>query len=718
MRTPTILQVETGECGIACLAMVASYHQGHCPLDKARAHVGSNSLGMTLKDLSAAAGKLGLGARPIKCDLDDLLDLRLPAILHWQFDHYVVLTECSRFSCVIHDPAQGRTRLRYREVSRSFTGVAIEFRHQHALDAGPVIHRGKTRRGISDVLTLDASLVKGLTQLLCLAVLAQAAAVIAPLYVQLVIDDVLLRWDTRLLPVLAIGFAGVALISQAINWLRAQVALHLGYSLSESLSVSLFEHLIHLPLGYFERRHMGDVVSRFGSLSPVRDFLTTSVTVIIVESLMLVTMLTLIFWLSPVAGWIAVGSIAILLSVYRAMFERLKQRSHEQIVADADQNAGFMDAVRQMSVIKRYGHEPLAQSTWHNQFARSINAGVFLGKLQINLDAMRGLVTGLTMVAMVYCLARDVQQGYLTVGMLYVLLNYRNYLSAAVEQLVQEYINWTLLSVHLERIADIHASEREAAHPQRLNSPDFIRVNEAAFAYDGLDNSIFSGINLEVFKGESLAIVGPSGCGKTTLVMAIMGLSPLIAGRIEAGPQLINPELRSKYQGLFSSVMQSDNLLPGTIESNIVMRDPQPNLVRLFEVSELVELHEDINQLPLAYDSMVGEMGTALSAGQRQRLLIARALYQDNPVLLLDEGTAHLDEAAERRLMERLLRLPDKIVIFITHNPEIARIADHVLEFSGNGCARQVDAADFAGCRVNGPINASQTTTMTRPIAR
>lgn len=675
-RLPMILQAETSECGLACVAMVSSRFGHQEDLSSMRSRVGNTGRGATLNRLISIATDLGLTTRALRCEVNELASLATPAILHWDFNHFVVLAGVNRRGITIHDPAVGVRDYPFPEVGHHFTGIALELAPGESFkpeDLRQIPRLGTWFSGVE-------SIVPALAQILLLSAILQVTALATPFYVQLVVDEVLVKHDVDLLTLLGAGFLGLCLFSVVTQAIRGWAGIYLTHQLSFFLGARLFRHLLSLSPGYFAKRHMGDLVSRFGSLKPVQDFLTSSTIAVLLDGLMAIATLCLLFLYAPLLTVIVLATIGIYLAAQLAFYLPLKMRSHESIAADARVQSHFMESIRSISAIKRFGIESSRNSDWLNRFTDAINADVRTARLSLWLELIEKSAMGIGNVIVVLVGARLVLAGELTIGMLYAFLAWRSHLTTAMVSLVNEYIRYLMLSLHLERLADIQMAEPEnpAKSPLALPVDGAIRIAGGGYRYSSHEQWVFRQLDLEIEAGESLAIFGPSGCGKSTLVNAMQGLLTLDEGELRLDEQPIGGIGLNSLRAYSASVMQGDTLLTGSIQSNITFGESLPDHDRLQESARLAAIHDDIHSLPMGYETLVGEMGAALSAGQIQRLLIARALYRQPQILFLDEGTAHLDRDTERTVMENILAL-GITTVFITHNKAILGLADKVL---------------------------------------
>ncbi len=675
---PVLLQTEAAECGLACLAMVATFHGREIDLVSLRRHYNVSLRGMTLRSLIVAGNELGFCCRPLRVELAELQELRVPAILHWDMSHFVVLKRVSRRRLVVHDPALGRRTYTLREASSRVSGVALE------LLPTPEFERGAetSKLRLTDLWERSSGLTRSLVQLLAVSLLLQVFALASPFYMQLVVDEGLSRHDGDLLELLAVAFLLLMLIQLGTQALRGYLVLHLGSQLSFQIAANVFRQLLRLPLAYFEKRDLGDVLSRFGAMEPIRRLFTTGLVTVAIDGFTALATLVMIFLYSPTLSWLVLGATALYAAMRVALYPLLRERSEEQIAAAARGDSILMETLRAVQSIKVFGCEAEREATWQNRHARLTNAGIRLGKLGIGFEAISGFLFGLENVIVVYLGARMVLAAEMSVGMLFAFLSYKGQFTGRLSALIDQSVEWRMLDVHLGRLADIVLAPQEAglARPEFPGEPLAGRLELAGvgFRYSSSDPPVFEDLNLAVEPGESIAITGRSGSGKTTLIKLMLGLLEPTSGEVRVdGRRLEQLGLRA-YRRQTAAVLQEDQLLSGSIADNICMFDSERDVTRLRHCAELAVIHEEIMAMPMQYDSLIGDLGTMLSAGQRQRVLLARALYRSPRVLFLDEGLSHLDERLAARISSAISAL-DMTRVMVTHRRELIESADREL---------------------------------------
>ncbi|KPQ00262.1 peptidase domain-containing ABC transporter [Marinobacter sp. HL-58] len=684
-RLPVIHQTEMAECGLACLAMISGYHGHQYDLVTLRRRFPVSLKGATLKSLMDTADDINLTPRALRVELDQLTDVKTPAILHWDMNHFVVLRKAGKQGVVIHDPAHGKRELDWETVSRHFTGIVLELTPTKAFE----IKNEKLSMRLSDFWDRITGFKRALAQILVLSFALQIFALGSPFYMQLVVDDAVVSHDSELLSVLALGFLLLMLIEVTTRAFRSYVILIVSNTLNIQMANNLFRHLIRLPMAYFENRHIGDTVSRFGSLESVRDLLTTGFVEAIVDGLMSLILVVLLFLYSPKLAVIVLLTVFIFLMIRLALFRPFRNLNEEAIVAAASEQSNFMESVRGIQSIKLFGKEVDRQTLWQNRYADVINTGIRLGKFRIGFDTANGVLFGVENIVVIYLGADLILENALTVGMLYAFVSYKRQFTEKANTLIDKVIEFKMIRLHLERIADIAQTPTEKSLDSRAltqhGEQDLagkLQLQDIAYRYSPNDPFLFQGLDLTVRPGEVIAIVGPSGCGKTTLLKIMLGLlEPGDGALLVDGQDLEKVGLR-QYRSQIAAVMQNDQLMSGNIADNISFFDPEPNQSSIEECAQWACIHDDILAMPMGYNSLVGDMGTTLSGGQKQRLLLARALYQKPRILFLDEATSHLDSATEDAVNANLRKL-DITRIMIAHREATINMADRVVVLQG-----------------------------------
>lgn len=683
MHMKTILQSEQNECGLACLAMIASHFGNNTDLAALRSRFSISLKGATLAQLMRHAASMGMMPRPLRLEVDEIPALRVPCVLHWDLNHFVVLKKVRKsargnLSFVIIDPAVGERTLGLTEISRHFTGVGLEL-----IDT-PVFE--KCERGRFLTISELAGRVVGLREAVCvvisLAVVLEILTLVSPLFNQFVIDEVIVRGDKELLTVLVIGFAFVFASQTMISLARSWFLMKWNLSVGLQWSTRIFGHLMSLSAEFFEKRHLGDLISRFGSIGAIQATLNSLFVTSLLDGLMAILALLMMFYYSWELSAIVIGAASLYSFLRWGFYSPLREAARERLLLGAKENTHFIETLRTIVPIKLFGRETERLGRWVNLKQDVINRDVKTQKIGILFQTLNTTIAGAQTLVLLYVGAHLVIDKTMSVGMLMAFTSYATTFNGRIINLIEFIVSLRMLSMHTERIGDIVL---EPSEPRVENETDLNRFNgsielrNVSFRYSDGEPWILKSVNLKIHAGECLAIVGASGCGKTTLCKLMLGILVPTDGEILIDEIPINRIGLSSYRQLIGAVMQDDALLHGSILDNITFFDNKAEIEFARQCAYVAGIHEEIEQMPMGYQTLIGDLGSGISGGQRQRILLARALYKKPRVLMLDEATSNLDVFNEGRVSEALALL-ELTIITIAHRPETMRIADRVVE--------------------------------------
>ncbi|WP_230942570.1 peptidase domain-containing ABC transporter [Burkholderia stagnalis] len=692
-RLPVMLQTQAAECGLACVGMIASYHGHDLDLVSLRRRFSPSLKGATLNDVMLIASRLDLTSRALRLELDELGKLRLPCILHWDMSHFVVLKSVSRGKITIHDPARGAYDVPLAEVSGHFTGIALE------LMPSPSFTRTKARESISMAKLVGSvtGIRAAFAQVLLLSAALEVFGIVTPFYMQWVMDQVLVSADADLLTLLAVGFLLVVLFQHAVSALRSWVVTWFSSLLGVQWTANVCSHLFRLPMTYFEQRHIGDVVSRFGAINTIQSTLTTQFVGALLDGVMAVVTLAMLFVYSPTLTWLVLGLFAAYALIRWIAYRPFRQANEEQIVYAARAESNLLESIRGVQAIKLANKQEARVATYANAVVERTNKDVAIERLSIGFSTLQGVIAGAGRVVLVWLAAKQVLDGQFSAGMLVAFISFAEQFLARGAALIGTLIDFRMLRLHGERLADIVLTDVESDMEGKVarsadagcTTPPAIDVRDVRFRYAETEPWVLDGCSLSIAPGESVALVGPSGQGKTTMAKLLLGLLTPEHGSVRVDGVDIRKLGLHRHRELIGCVMQDDILFAGSIADNICFFDPQPDQARIDEAARLAQIHDDIAAMPMGYQSLVGDMGSSLSGGQRQRVLLARAFYRKPAILVLDEATSHLDVERERSINDAV-RAMNITRIIIAHRPETIRSADRVIVLE-HGCAREQD---------------------------
>ena len=677
-RLPVFRQATVSECGLACVAMIAAYFGDGSDLNAIRHRFGAFAKGATLDSIVRIGASMHLSARAVRCNLEELRSLRTPCILHWELNHFVVLRKATRKRLVIHDPACGLIREPLVEAGRKFTGVALE------LVPSSKFRRGSPARALQlrDLLVLDENFASSVSVAIVFALLSELLLLATPFYMQSVIDQVLVRGDTELLTTLALGFGILSAFQLLASVMRQLTFQFLSQMTVFSLSTRVLRHLLRLPVSWFRARSLGDIQQRMQSLAGIQSFVTQSAPALFLDAVFLLFVSALMVVYEPTL-MVLVVLAAGLYALWRVLiFRTMLEQANNLVRADATVQTHLLESLRAAQSIKMVNGESQRTEDWQNRFARRINTQIRIGNLGIADGAVhRGLFQALHL-GIVYLLARTVLEGDLSIGKLSAFVAYMGMFTTRVAGIINRVFEYRLLKVPLDRLADIVFGDSEpysVAPDGAVFFSGAVQAKELCFSFTGAAPLLIENCSVHVSSGEFIAIRGRSGSGKSTLLRLFAGMETPTSGALyyDARPSTDWPLADVRQQ--VATVFQDDALVTGSIATNIALFDREIDRQRMRDVARRAVIDADIEGLPMGYETPIGDLGSALSIGQVQRILFARALYRQPGLLLLDEFTSGLDENTEQLLVAELLRLPVTRIV-VTHSPAVMRAADRVFD--------------------------------------
>ncbi|SXD70952.1 peptidase domain-containing ABC transporter [Klebsiella variicola] len=680
-KTPIILQSEASECGIACLAMVCGHYGLDIDLFNFRQRYGSPSQGVTLMSLSKTAERAGLKARALSLDLDEIKQLKLPCIIHWGMNHYVTLTKVRKCSFIVHDPALGKRVIGVQEMSNNFTGVALELWPDHNFQQ----EKSKSRLRLLDLMRNIVGLKSALLKIFAFSVIVEAISLLLPIGTQLVTDHVIIAHDQSLLSVICIGLVFFTLFRTFISMLRAWTSLTLNTLTNIQWKTTLFDHLASLPLSFFEKRHLGDIQSRFSSLDTIRSTFTNSIVSGVIDSIMTIGLLVMLTLYGGWLTWVVVGFTLCYAIIRLAAYRFYRRVAEEQVIKGARSSSHFMESLYGISTIKALNLKERRSQHWLNINIEACNAGIKQTRFDMLFSGINTFITAVDQVAVLWLGAIMVIDNEMTLGMFMAFNAYRGQFSQRASSLVDLFMQLRMLSLHNERLSEIVFSEPEKELPTRevfsTESGAKLEVKNLSYQYDPFSQPIFSNLNITVEPGESVALIGPSGVGKTTLLKVMCGLLSPTSGDVLVDNLDITKIGLNNYRHGTACVLQEDRLFSGSLIDNISGFEDNVDLNFVMECAKRCNIHDEIMKMPMGYETIIGELGLGISGGQKQRILIARALYRKPSILFMDEATSHLDLKNESVINQSISALSITRII-VAHRPSTIASADRVIDLS------------------------------------
>lgn len=706
-----ILQADPAESGLACLAMLVGYHQGDVDYAQIRHTVDISRRGITIDSMVELGLQLMLEAKIVNVAAENLQDLELPCILQWDFNHFVVLDKIESGKFHIYDPAGEVKYVTLEELSRSYRGAVVEVlplidfvnakdrdkrektnKYYKAVTNEAAVEEKKNRFSWRRLIGSTSGIKRSLFQITLLALAMEALALLLPLATQLTFDQVIVTADIDLLMLVVLGMAFLELTRVALNTLRAWSVMILSATLNLQWITNVFSHLVRLPIAWFEKRHIGDVTSRFEAVHAIQGMVTTRSIEVGLDGLMSIGALIILFVYNAKLALIVLGSVLLYFFIRLMWYRTQRRATEENVVLSAQQHTLFLETLRSINTIRLFNGAESRKVRWANRLIAERNAGLRMQRQSIIIESCNWTLFGAERIAILALGALSVIDGAWTVGMF---LAFYAYAAQFVERsigVVDKIIEFKMLSIQVERLSEIVLEPAEQEYPSRIDTdslPATFTVDNICFRYDKKDELILNQCSLDIKQGESIAIVGASGCGKSTLLKLMIGAHEPESGRILYGGMDLSQIGTRAYRELIGVVLQDDQLLSGSIAENIAFFADNPDFEHIKHCAQFAAISKEIEVMPLGYHTLVGDMGTWLSGGQKQRLLLARALYKKPKVLFLDEATSHLDVSNEALVNDAVRRLGITTIV-IAHRPETIRMANRIFLVE-NGSAREID---------------------------
>ncbi|MDX7999404.1 peptidase domain-containing ABC transporter [Xenorhabdus sp. Reich] len=673
-RVPLIHQTESSECGMASLAMVAGYYGKNIDLITLRQRFNLSARGTTLASVKEMAAELDMTSRALSLDLDEINALKTPCILHWNFNHFVVLISVRKDRFILHDPAQGRIVVGLAEMSRSFTGIALEIFPNSKFTA-------ETKKSRLQLKTLFQSIhgIKGtLTKIFFLSLIIEFINLIMPIGTQLIMDHAIPAGDKGFIMAICAGVMLFILLRTLLSIISSWSSLVMATLINVQWQSGLFKHLLELPLNYFERRKLGDIQSRFASLNTLQSTFTSSIVGVIMDSIMVIGLFTMLILYGGYLTWIVLGFTTLYVLIRLFTYQSYRQLSEESLIRDARVSSYFMETLYGIATVKIQGMGERRQNHWINMKIDSINTGIKVTKMNLFFGGVNTFIAACDQIVILWLGGSLVIENQMTIGMFVAFSSYRGQFSDRVASLTNFFLHLRMISLHNERVADIALNEQESRKPdnnyQAVTHPISLETKNLNFRYDSQSQNIFSNLNMAIAPGESVAIIGPSGAGKTTLMKVLCGLFEPSSGKIIVNGNDIQQLGINNYRKIIGCVMQDDKLFSGSIRENICGFSETIDETWMIDCSKASYIHDTIMALPMGYETLIGELGEGLSGGQKQRIFIARALYRKPSILFMDEATSALDKESENYVNQAIKGLNITRVIIAHRETTIASV--------------------------------------------
>lgn len=689
-RVPVVHQMELVECGAACLAMVLGYHGHHVPLAEAREACSVGRDGANAFDILEAGRRYGLSGVALRIeDPQALAKLTLPAILHWDFNHFVVLEAVGPRGLSLVDPNGGRYRVGMAEAGRRFTGIVLCFEKTPALRERP-----PTRPSLSRYRALLAQSLPSLGQIALATLCLQLVALVPPVATQLLVDRVIAPQQTPWLWGLAFLLGATAIARAVLSLVRSWVLQGLQNAMDMALMSRFLDHLLHLPLTFFLRRESGDIVQRVQSNAMLRQVFSNQSLSALLDALLLLGYALLMLGFHWRLGLVVFAFAAVRAWIFFALLRRNRRIMAAELLASGQEGAALVAALSGLETTRAIGGEARMVARWLRPTVAGVNQQLARRRIEIDVEQAVVVLKAVALAAIFLVGGQAVIDREITLGVFAAFMTLQVLFMQPLESLMQAAAQLQFLDNHLQRLDDVLDTPVEDNGRAHIQATGAIALEDVAFAYGRSGPRILDGISLSIAAGEKIAIVGRSGSGKSTLARLLLGMHLPTAGTLRYDGQDMRTLDLAQLRRQMGVVQQETFLFDDTVRANLSLNDPDMPLERLRWAARMACIDTVVDALPEGYHHRLGENGSLLSGGQRQRLAIARALAHRPAILLLDEATSSLDLPTEAAIHANLSSLGCTRIV-IAHRLATVMDADRILVLDEGRIAQQGDYAQL-----------------------
>jgi len=674
-KLPVLLQSEWSECGLVALAMIALYHGIAEHYYQIKSVIKISLKGTSVFQIKKFSEQLGLRAQVLRIEVEQLKQVRLPCIAYWNMNHFVVIKKIQKQGLILHDPSVGVRRVSFFDAQYDFTGIIIEL-----MPSGsplkfnlspflPVQFRELFHRNRYLILLL-----------ISLSIILQFCAVSSMLLFKHIVDTAG-RDLGRALFVISTSFFSFKLVECGLKGMRTLFVSKIGSTFNQNISILMIKHIFSLPISFFEGRHKSNILAQFNSIERVRHLLTESMIEGMLDGIFSVITLLVLFVIESRLALIVLG-FSLLLSIGRLVNQsQFYAQNAEYLSLKVAESTYLSEAIQTISPIKIFGQEKNNLSRWQEYSVDCLNAFMKLTYYKVITDAAKTVIHGLDLAVILFFGSGLLYKHEISIGAFYAFVVYRQQFISAFGSLEGKVREFQVFKLHLNRINDAVSLSGEVFSSDLLpclsDTQQRIQLKNLSFSYLPDEPPIFQHVDLIVSAGQLVVIKGASGCGKSTLFKILTGLLQPTTGALLYNQIAIYPSYVKQYRQQIAAVLQNDILLSGTICENVCFFDPDPDERKIVECIRSSEFYDELSALPMGINTLVGEGGSLLSAGQKQRVLLARALYSNPKLLFLDEATCHLDLQKEAKILTHLKNI-NLTTIITTHRPETLKFADQI----------------------------------------
>jgi ATP-binding cassette subfamily B protein len=683
LHFPFIRQHDEMSCGTTCLMMIARYYGKRFSSSRLRELAHVDRSGATLANLASAAEQLGFSTRGMRLEYDSLASVHHPCIVHWQGYHYIVVYKMDAKHVWVADPGLGLRKYTKEFFCKNWNGITL------VVEPTPEFKKQKEdKSSVRSFLQFVRPYKLILGEVLLASILLNLFGLATPIFTQNIIDKVLTHNNVSMLNLMLVGMLIVLVFRILVAIVRQYLIVHTSMKIDLKMLVAFYKHLLALPLGYFKVRKIGDFIARFGENMRIRDFLTNTALTLILDTMLVIVYISLMFYYNASLAWMVMVFIPLFVGIALGFTPFLRKLNIDSFAAHAESDSHLIESINGIDTVKAMNMEYHTRWKWEEKFIKNLNIDFKLYNAAIYFHSLGDFVSGLSSTIVLWYGAHEVMSGSLSIGALMAFMALLGSVMTPINRIIVAWDSIQQTLVSIDRLTDVFGAKPE--FPESMDDATGLVLREAAgeivfkdvyFRYGGADDPyILSKINLKIMPGQKVAIVGRSGSGKSTLVRLIPRFYDVTEGRITIDGCDIRTINLANLRRIVGFVLQDNFVFSGTIRENISLGDPEETMEKVIEAARLANANDFIADLPLGYETRIGESGLQLSGGQIQRITIAQVIYRTPRIIILDEATSSLDTESEQviqRNLDEILR--NRTAIIIAHRLSTVRNADNII---------------------------------------
>ncbi|WP_229238567.1 peptidase domain-containing ABC transporter [Dyadobacter sp. Leaf189] len=683
LKDVVIKQHDLTDCGATCLASVSAFYKLAIPVARIRQYASTDKKGTNVLGLIEAATKLGFDAKGVRAEFDQLPHVPVPVIAHviikQILHHYVVVYNVTSTTVEVMDPARGELiPMSYDEFKSIWTGVLV------LLQPGDTFTQGNEKISVKErFMFLLKPHRSVLFQVLLGAIIYTVLGLSTSIFLQKIVDNVLPEGNRNLLNLMGVIMIGILFFRVVINHAKTLLTIKTGQQIDARLILGYYKHLLRLPQQFFDNMRVGEIISRINDAVKIRVFINDVLVGFAVNMFILVFSFALMFTYYWKLALILLGVVPLYAVIYYFSNKMNKSTQRKLMESSAELEAQLVESIHSVSTIKRFGLEDFTNMRTETRFIGMLKSVYESNTNSLWIGDFSGFISSAFTIILLWAGSLFVLNKIITPGELLSFYAIIGYFTGPVSSLIG--MNRTIqdASIAADRLFEIMDIERESIENKAVLTPDMmgdIHFRDVHFRY-GTRVNVFEGLNLVIPKNKITAVVGESGSGKTTLLALLQNIYPVEKGNILLGGFDIKYLTNDSLRQMVSAVPQDVHLFAGNVINNIAVGEFEPDMKKIVSICQELDIMKFIENLPNGFNTYIGENGTSLSGGQRQRLAIARALYRDPEILILDEATSSLDSKSEQHIQLAIqsLRKKNKTIIIIAHRLSTVMNADKIV---------------------------------------